>query len=94
MPVQRYPSWPAAPAYAPVREPKSRRGSKSPGVSPADKAGFRCSEIQGKPYGSVRAKAVVIATVARLVEKAGYFSADQLYYERVSEAHGNMRWPR
>lgn len=40
------------------------------------------------------AKAVVIATVARLVEKPGYFSADHPYYERVSQAHGYMRWPR
>lgn len=40
------------------------------------------------------AKSVVIATVARLVEKPGYFPADHPYYERVSQPHEYMRWPR
>lgn len=40
------------------------------------------------------ARAVVIATVARLVEKPGYFPAGHPYYARVSQPHEYTRWPR
>lgn len=40
------------------------------------------------------AKSVVIATIARLVEKPGYFPADHPYYARMAQPHGYTRWPR
>lgn len=40
------------------------------------------------------ARSVVIAAVARLVEKPGYFPADHPYYQRAAEAHDYSWWPR